>query len=71
MQVFTHCINTRKKKNGFGALCLLFIADDFIDLDRLFLWDSHSLHLQAFQVKSNISRFSGFVWHENEVNCNF
>ncbi|RVW50209.1 hypothetical protein CK203_011946 [Vitis vinifera] len=23
--------------------------------------------LQAFQVKNNISRFSGFVWHENEV----
>lgn len=23
--------------------------------------------LQAFQIKSNISRFSGFVWNENEV----
>ena len=27
----------------------------------------HFLLLQAFQVKNNISRFSGFVWHENEV----
>lgn len=23
--------------------------------------------MQALQVKNNISRFSGFVWHENEV----
>lgn len=23
--------------------------------------------LQAFQIKSNVSRFSGFVWHDNEV----
>lgn len=25
------------------------------------------LVLQAIQVKNNISQFSGFVWHENEV----
>lgn len=29
--------------------------------------DSFFNHLQAVQVKSNILRFSGFVWHDNEV----
>lgn len=33
------------------------------------------LFVQAPEIKSNILRFSGFVWHENEViilsNCEF
>ncbi|KAF2305565.1 hypothetical protein GH714_006776 [Hevea brasiliensis] len=32
----------------------------------LFGGEGSSLILQAIQIKSNISRFSGFVWHENE-----
>lgn len=30
--------------------------------------DKDILLLQAAQIKHNISRFSGFVWHDNEVN---
>lgn len=46
---------------------MLIVPDFFFSLFLLILCAYGSCPLQAAQFKSNILRFSGFVWHENEV----
>ena len=65
---------------GLGIVVLLMVKASILcfllwqqnKLECLFLHlcfvDEIPLHdLQAFHIKNNISQFSGFVWHNNEV----